>query len=244
MCGIVTLVGDEARHMLNVLRMKKGDRVILIDGSGTELTAVISETFAARDGRECEVHLTVEGARVCDAEPNVKVTLFQCLPKAGKMELIIQKCVELGVSAIRPVHSRRCVVKPERNENKLLRYEKVSQEASKQCGRATCAKVYPPAELEECGFSDFDLLLIAYEGEEKLSLKQALMEAKAGILANKDQPRIALLIGPAGGFEPEEIDRLMENCSNARSVSLGKRILRTETAGMAMLAMLMYELEE
>ena len=231
----VELSGEEARHMLTVLRMKAGDELILINGSGVEM---LSRIINCENG--C-VRLEALQENVCEAEPANRVTLFQCLPKAGKMELIVQKCVELGVCAVQPVHSKRCVVKPERNESKSMRYNRVSQEAAKQCGRSTAPEVLPVIELQSADFSGFDLVLIAYEGEENVTLKQILTSFK---LERGGAPaEIAAVIGPEGGFEPEEVERLLAANQNAHSISLGKRILRTETAGMALLAMLMYELE-
>ncbi len=226
----IRLDGDEARHMLNVLRLDCGEQVILINDSGTELTAQITETggnFAILD---------VTAAAPCAAEPRVRVTLFQCLPKAAKLETIIQKCVELGVYDFRLVYSKRCVSKPVDRENKLARYAKVSAEAAKQSGRAVVPRIHSVIKLTECDFSEYDLILIAYEGEEHVSLKSVLRRCG-------DAGRIAMLIGPEGGFEESEVEFIVKH-PNAHSVSLGKRILRTETAGMAMLAMLMYELEE
>lgn len=231
----VTVDGDEARHILTVLRMREGDRLILINGSGAEMTAEITSAAGGI------VTLAVIGQTLCAAEPSNKVTLFQCLPKAGKMELIIQKCVELGVRAIRPVYSKRCVVKPERSENKSIRYNRVSQEAAKQCGRSYAPEVLPVINLKNSDFSTFDLVLVAYEGEEEVTLKSILSEFKSREFDH--DPQIAIVIGPEGGFEEEEIETLLRSSKYAHSVSLGKRILRTETAGMAMLAMLMYDLE-
>ena len=221
--------------MLTVLRMTVGDKLILINGSGKEVHAVISAV------ENDSVLLDLEGEAVCEAEPKNRVTLFQCLPKAGKMELIIQKCVELGIRSIRPVYSKRCVVKPERNENKSARYNRVSQEAAKQCGRGVAPEVLPVLKLSECDFAGFDSVLIAYEGEDEITLKQALRSLAAELPENGLS--IAIVIGPEGGFEPDEVEFVLKANRRAASVSLGKRILRTETAGMAMLAMLMYELE-
>lgn len=226
----VLLSGDEKRHMLTVLRMGIGDRLILINGMGTELTAEIVSVD------EDEVTLKIVNEMPCASEPERNVTLFQCLPKAGKMETIVQKCVELGIHAICPVFSKRCVVKPDRNENKLVRYNRVSHEAAKQSGRGMAPDVLPVRNLNECDFSEFDLVLVAYEDEEEVTLKRILCE-------NREAGHIAIIIGPEGGFERDEVDRILRSNENAHSVSLGKRILRTETAGMAMLAMLMYELE-
>lgn len=231
----VVLSGDEARHIQNVLRMETGDELILINGSGSEHTAVIISV------RQDSVEIRITGEAPCAAEPMNKVTLFQCLPKAGKMELIIQKCVELGIYAVQPVYSKRCVVKPERNENKTIRYNKVAQEASKQCGRSTVPQVRPVINLKDAQFDDFDLILAAYEDEGNLTLKSTLHDYKEN--RGSEPCSIAIVIGPEGGFEYDEIDLIIQNRENAFAVTLGKRILRTETAGMAMLAMIMYDLE-
>ncbi len=227
------LSGDEAKHIRTVLRMGAGDELILINGDGLERMAKI--TAVARDS----VTIEIIGETPCVAEPKVHVTLFQCLPKAGKMETIIQKCVELGIFKIQPVCSKRCVVKPDSStgvDKKNLRYNKISQEAAKQCGRGIAPEVCRTVTLEKCDFKAFDGVLVAYEGEDETSLKQVLE-------ANRTMKNIAIVIGPEGGFESDEVEAVLGGNENAYSVSLGKRILRTETAGMAMLAMLMYELE-
>ena len=228
-CGSVSLTGDEARHIRNVLRMRAGDEVLLINGSGTECVARIASVS------EQEVVLEVVQSRVCSAEPSAAVTLFQCFPKQGKMELIIQKCVELGVGAIVPTASKRCVVKPGGNDNKLVRWNKVSAEAAKQCGRASVPEVTAPVPLDKADFSLFDLVLIPYENETDTTLKKALR-------GRGNASKIAVIIGPEGGFEPKEVERVIE--AGGVPVSLGRRILRTETAGMACLAQIMYELEQ
>ena len=225
---IVVLTGDEARHVSAVLRMQAGDRVLLIDGAGTECEAEIVSS------KEDRVELRVTARREGQAEPETKVTLFQCLPKQGKMEVVIQKCVELGVHAVVPAVSRRCVVKPSGNDNKLTRWNKVSQEAAKQCGRAFVPEVMRPVSLDKIDLSGYGLVLLAYENESERSLKQALRE-RPGV------SDIAIIIGPEGGFEPAEAEDIVKK--GGVTVSLGKRILRTETAGMAMLAQIMYETE-
>ena len=228
------LNGDEARHIASVLRMSAGDELILINGSGDEHTARIDGV--SKD----EVALTVIGVSICAAEPKHRVTLFQGLPKSDKLELIIQKCVELGVFAVCPVQMKRCVVKGERNAAKLERYNRVSHEAAKQCGRAYAPKVINAKSLSECALDEFDLVLLAYEDEDDNSLKNVLLSKKSALKEGAD---IAIVIGPEGGFDPSEVEYVLSKNKNVFSVSLGSRILRTETAGMAMLAMLMYELE-
>ncbi len=230
--GKIDVCGDEARHMLTVLRMKQGDKLILVSGDGSEYDAVISSC-----GKE-SVELDVVLHRICSAEPSVNVTLFQCLPKAAKLDTVVQKCVELGVHDIQLVYSARCIVKPENNDNKLTRLNRISQEAAKQSGRGIAPCVKQTINLNECSFSDYDLVIVAYENEQEFTLKQLLRSKLEYCPSN-----IAVVIGPEGGFERAEVDNILKN-QNAFSVTLGRRILRTETAGMALIAMLMYEMEE
>jgi 16S rRNA (uracil1498-N3)-methyltransferase len=224
-----TISGDDAHHISRVLRMKAGDALSLCDGAGHEYDAVISSV--SPDAITC----ALGEPRASEVESPVHITLFQCLPKTGKMETIVQKCTELGVFAIVPVVSARCVVVPNKDfEKKRERYSRVALEAAKQSRRAMVPEVKPLIELKKIAPGAFDLFLIAYEDESGRMLKQALRAAIA-------PKTIALLIGPEGGLEESEVARLTE--AGAVSVSLGKRILRTETAGMAMLAQALYEVE-
>ena len=225
----VTLSGDEARHIVRVLRMRPGDELLLISGAGEECSAVIE------DCGEDRVSLKIKERSLSSAEPHTNVTLYQCLPKQGKMEVIIQKCVELGVHRIVPVASKRCVVKLDGRDNKLTRWNRVSQEAAKQCGRAFVPEVTAPKKLSELDLSLHEKAVVAYENEGDLQLKAYLRGLES---APRD---IAIIIGPEGGFEPSEVEEILNKGGVA--VSLGSRILRTETAGMAMLAQIMYELE-
>lgn len=230
----VVLQGDEARHIASVLRMQKGDELILINGSGNEMSAMIESVSNG------EISVIVTGVSLCAAEPKFRITLFQGLPKSDKLEFIIQKCVELGIFAVCSVQMKRSVVKGERSSSKLERYNRVAHEAAKQSGRAYAPKVFTAPGLKDCRLSDFDLVLIAYEDESEKSLKSILNAVKSNLPQNAN---IAMVIGPEGGFDPAEVEYILSSNENAHSVSLGTRILRTETAGMAMLAMLMYELE-
>ena len=224
------ITGDDAHHIARVLRMKAGDALSLCDGAGNEYDAVI--TGITQDAISC----AIGERRASEAESPVKVTLFQCLPKTGKMELIVQKCTELGVFSIVPVLSARCVVVPNKDyDKKRERYNRVALEAAKQSRRAMIPQVLPLVELKKIDVIAYDLFFVAYEDENALSLKQALRAANA-------PKTIALLIGPEGGLEEDEVGRLVQ--AGARSVTLGKRILRTETAGMAMLAQTLYEVEQ
>ena len=220
--------GEDVKHISRVLRLRVGDCVQLCDGQGNECDASIASI--APDA----VTFETQPWRRAKSEPDVSVTLFQCLPKAGKMETIIQKCVELGACGFVPVQSERCVVvlKPP-YEGRIERWQRVSEEAAKQSRRGIVPVVALPEPLKSLDFSAFDTVLVAYENERTVSLKQALRSG-----AHKT---IAIVIGPEGGFSEEEIAILTTR--GATSVSLGTRILRTETAGMAMLAQIMYEVE-
>ena len=220
--------GEDVKHISRVLRLRIGDCVQLCDGQGNECDASVSAI--APDA----VTFETQPWRRAKSEPDVSVTLFQCLPKAGKMETIIQKCVELGACGFVPVQSERCVVvlKPP-YEGRIERWQRVSEEAAKQSRRGIVPVVALPEPLKSLDFSAFDTVLVAYENERTVSLKQALRSG-----AHKT---IAIVIGPEGGFSEEEIAILTTR--GATSVSLGTRILRTETAGMAMLAQIMYEVE-
>jgi 16S rRNA (uracil1498-N3)-methyltransferase len=150
------------------------------------------------------------------------------------METIIQKCVELGACAFVPVQSLRCVVvlKPP-YEGRIERWQRVSEEAAKQSRRGVIPKVMLPVALDMLDFAGFDTVLAAYENEQTVSLKTALREQCGA--------KIAIIVGPEGGFSEAEIETLKQK--GARSVSLGTRILRTETAGMTMTAQILYEVE-
>jgi len=223
------IAGDDAHHICRVLRMKAGDALSLCDGAGFEYDAVIASVSP-------EAVVCALGARrASEAESPVRVTLFQCLPKAGKMETIVQKCTELGVYAVVPVVSARCVAVPGNDfEKKRARYGRVALEAAKQSRRAVVPEVLQMTELKKIDVKAFDLFLAAYEDECARTLKQALRAASA-------PAAVGILIGPEGGLEEGEVLHLTR--AGAVSVSLGRRILRTETAGMAMLAQALYEAE-
>ncbi len=227
----ITDKGD-IRHLTKVLRLGKGDTVEVSDSACWEYTAEIEEIA------ETEVLLRIVDKQAFAREPALLVTLFQGIPKAGKMENIIQKCVELGVHAIVPVFLERTVVVDKGNfRKKLDRWQKISDEAVKQCRRGLVPQIETP--LAEDGLlkrlQEYDLVLLPYENEQSRTLKDCLRELT-------ERPRtVAVIIGPEGGFSAREAEAFIR--AGAVSVSLGKTVLRTETAGMAALAMLMYELE-
>ena len=224
---------DDLHHMMKVLRLKEGDEVDVSDGVRWEYRARIESL-----SRE-EAEILILDKQAFASEPSVKVTLFQGIPKQGKMETIIQKCVELGVYEIVPVFMDRTVV-VDRGKfgRKIERWNKVSAEAVKQCRRGIIPKVGEAVRMPDVieRFSEFDLILIPYENEMKTTMKQVLRAC------SREKPSsIAVLIGPEGGFSDAETEDVIS--AGGRSVTLGKTTLRTETAGMAALSMIMYELE-
>lgn len=230
-CGNeAVLTGEDVQHIAKVLRLRAGDEVTLCDGAKTEYTARIDSVEKER------ITLRVLETAASKTESAAEITLYQGLPKAGKLETIIQKCVELGIGKVIPFDAERSVVKLSEKDfaKKQSRYQRVAYEAAKQSRRGIIPEVGGLVKLAKEDFSGFDLILLAYEEERGTTLKKALR-------AKMDAKRIALIVGPEGGFAPEEADMLIQR--GAVSVSLGPRILRTETAGMAMLAMTVYELE-
>lgn len=180
-----------------------------------------------------------------NVESNIEVSIFQGLPKADKMELIIQKSVELGVHDITPIEMKRCVVKlQEKDKNKKIeRWQKISEVAAKQCGRNFIPKINNIEKLKEISekIKDYDVVLVAYEEEKENTLKNELKLLKKDNKENNKKIKIAIVIGPEGGMDKEEINTLEKN--GAKIITLGKRILRTETVALNILSIIMYELE-
>lgn len=236
------VIYEDAAHISKVLRMKCGDRLLAFDGSGFEYLAEICEIEKSKT--VCRIIIADESR----TEPRTKVTLFQGIPKSGKMDIIVQKAVELGVYHIVPVACERSVAKipsGERGAQKIERLNKIAREAAKQCGRGLVPQVAEPLSFKEAvdKLSEFDLCLMLYEelghsGEK--NLKQIL---KSDI--GKNAVNIAVIIGPEGGIAREEADVFFASeCENAFAAGLGERILRTETAGSTALSIIMYEKDE
>ena len=230
----ITITGGDVNHIKNVLRMSVGDKICVINGQNNkeyycEITAVGND---AVDTRICEI-------RESDQELGNEIVLFQGLPKSDKMELIIQKAVELGVHTIVPVSTDRTVVKldAKKEANKRKRWMSISESAAKQSGRLRIPEVTPVVSYREAleMAKKMDVRLIPYELAEGMEKTRELMSSI--------QPgqSVAVFIGPEGGFESSEIEKAME--IGAWPITLGKRILRTETAGLVTLAMLVYNLE-
>ena len=229
------LEDETAFHLARVLRVRVGDDVVLCDGKNTDYLCKVSEVSSK------SVSLVVEEVMKCETELPVSVVLVQALPKAGKIDLIIQKAVELGATEIHPVYTRFCDVKP-KNE-KPSRWQKISESAAGQSGRGIIPEVFEPVSFEKfvknVTFSDC-LHLPAYEKNDTATILTAF---STYVSRHTTLPlRIYVYVGPEGGFAEQEINLLVK--SGAIAVSLGKRILRTETAGLAALAQIGLVLED
>lgn len=218
--------GAEARHIKDVLRLKTGDAVILFDGSGKEFRGEIAGI--AKDLVSVNILEEKEG----DTESPVEIVLGQGIPKSDKMDLIVQKSTELGVSKIVPLYTERVIPKSF-SPNKLERWQRIAVEACKQSGRVKVPEIAEPLALEE--FVDSadaaSLRLIPWEREKETSLKRAL---PASLKSNK----VVFVIGPEGGLTESEIELAKE--SGFIPVSLGKRILRTETVSLSLLSIIQF----
>lgn len=229
--GFIEIFSDEAKHILNVMRMEIGDTLTICDGQSNDYLCRICET-----GKNC-LKAKIEETTKSESEPKTKITLYQGLPKSDKMELIIQKCVEIGVCRIVPVITERAVVKIEKGakeDKKTERWQKIAESAAKQSGRGIIPAVERPMKFKDAieeAVKNGEAI-IPYENEKDRGLKEFVKNSKA--------ENIGIFIGPEGGFDKKEIEFAVEN--GVMSVTLGKRILRTETAGIVTSAIVLYEL--
>ena len=230
----ITLTGTDLNHMKNVLRMRIGEEVWISDGSEKEYHCTIDEFM-----EDCAILHILEIEEAGYELPN-RIYLFQGLPKGDKMELIIQKAVELGAYSIVPVEMKRCVVKldAKKAQKKTVRWQQISESAAKQSKRMLIPEVKSVMSWREAlAFAkELDVLMVPYE------LAKGMRETREIISSIRPRQSVGIFIGPEGGFEEEEIQTAME--MGAKPVTLGKRILRTETAGMTMLSVLMFTLEK
>ena len=221
-------------HIKNVLRMKCGDEILVLDESGMEYNCVISGI-----GND-SVTAKITGRLVSYTELPSKITLYQGVPKGDKMDFIVQKCVELGVSRIVPVKCRRCIVKLDgkKEESRLARWRKISESAAKQSGRSVIPQIGEFLDFDAAllDAEALDVLLIPYEKAVDIGITRKIFEGIAG------GDSIGIFIGPEGGFEEAEVSAAVGH--GARAVTLGRRILRTETAGVNVLSILGYLLEK
>ncbi len=231
----VIITGSDVNHIRNVLRMKPGEEISVSNGQdGREYRCGILSL--EEDCIRCELRFIKEDG----VELPSRIYLFQGLPKADKMELIIQKAVELGVYQVIPVATKRCVVKldDKKAKSKIARWQGIAEAAAKQSKRGIIPQVNEVMSFRDAVryAADMDVKLIPYELAEGMEKTKALIEH---IEPNRS---IAVFIGPEGGFEEEEIRLALE--SGIEPVTLGRRILRTETAGMTVLSWIMYHLEQ
>ena len=218
--GDALITGGDAAHIRRSLRMRVGEPLTLCDGRGTDFDGVIAAV------EENAVRVKVLGSAPCAAEPSLEVTLYQGLPKGDKLEWIIQKAVELGAAAVVPVVTARSVVRLEgKAERRRERWQRIADEAAGQCGRGILPRVAAPLTLDEA--------LPALSAQEAIVLYEGGGRPLRGLIV-PDCRRLSLLIGPEGGFDPAEIDRLQ--AAGVRCATLGRRILRCETAPVAALA--------
>ena len=230
----IRIEGGDVNHMKNVLRMKTGEELTIGDGDGWLYLCVV-ESY-----EEDMAVLKILEKKKDESELPSKIYLFQGLPKQDKMELIVQKAVELGVYQVIPVATKRAVVKldAKKAKKKVERWQQIAVSAAKQAGRGII-----PAVGEVCTYAqalkyaeELDVVLIPYE------LAEGMKETRAILEQVKPGMRVGIFIGPEGGFDVEEVESAM--AEGIHPITLGRRILRTETAGMTMLSILMFQLEQ
>jgi RNA methyltransferase, rsmE family len=233
---LITILDEDVNHIKNVLRLNVGENLQIcdIDSSKNYICEILELTAKSVT---CKILEEIQSI----AEGNVELHIFQGLPKADKMELIIQKGTELGVSEFVPVSFKRSIVKisPKDEKKKIDRWNKISEVAAKQSKRDIIPKVRNVESIKNvCNeIKNYDIVLLAYELEENNYIKNELLKIKN----TKENYKIAVIIGPEGGIEKEEVE-VLEN-AGAKVISLGKRILRTETVALQVSSIIMYELE-
>lgn len=231
----ITILGDDVNHIKNVLRMKIGEAIVLCDCCGTDYHCKI-QSFEGQT-----VEAVIESLSETDTELKTKIYLFQGLPKKDKMELIVQKAVELGVTEVIPVMMKRTIVKLEDKKKelkKLERWQSIATSAAKQSNRGIIPKVSEVLTYKEAlaKAKEMDLVLLPYENENGMASTREVVRSIRG------KQSVGIFIGPEGGYEESEIEMAKE--LDMKPITLGNRILRTETAGLAMLSILMFELED
>ncbi|MGC8976454.1 MAG: RsmE family RNA methyltransferase [Candidatus Ratteibacteria bacterium] len=227
--------GETFHYLRNVLRFKVGDKFIGFDGSGKEYEIEIVEI--EKEKIKCEI---VEEKKIYNPETLFNLHLFQCLPKGDKFDFIVSQTTQLGVKRIVPVISKRTIVKipQEKIENRIKRWLKIAEESSKVSGRTFIPEIERPVKFERCIKEEKDFGIIFWEGERENTIKHVIEKIKKNDIKNK---KINVFVGPEGGFDEDEIE--IAKKYGYISVSLGKRILRVETASIISIAILIYELE-
>lgn len=231
----IQIRGEDYKHIRNVLRMRQGEELLICAGNDKEYLCEIT----AFDDIEKIVEVKVTDVFGNARELPSKITLFQGYPKGAKLETIVQKAVELGVFEIVPVMMNRCVVKFDEKKalKKVERLNSISLSAAKQSKRGIIPEVKRVMSVEEaCKYAEkMDYVLLPYENAEGMEYAREILKQAMG------KQNIGIFIGPEGGFEPSEVERI--EAVGGKTISLGHRILRTETAGMTILSLLMFQLE-
>jgi 16S rRNA (uracil1498-N3)-methyltransferase len=227
--GKIVISGEDAKHLKQVLRAKIGDEIEICDGKGLIYACRIS---AVTPRVEC----IIGDIREAQDEPSVEITLYQGLPKADKFELIVQKGTELGINRFVPLITTNTVVKwkEEKSAARISRWQRIAYEAAKQSKREVIPKVCEPVGYGDMlfHFKNHDLVLFLWEGERVRSL-QSVLRTKGAL------KKVAIVIGPEGGFTSQEVEEAVE--AGGQTVTLGPRILRTETAGLIVAGIILYE---
>jgi 16S rRNA (uracil1498-N3)-methyltransferase len=232
MDNVAFIQGEDVKHIYKVLRLEAGDKISINDCNGREYIGEIT------DISKVEVKVKLIEEIDLNNESPLEVILYQGLPKSAKMDIIVQKATELGVKKITPIITERVVIKSELGEfRKTDRWRRIALEACKQSKRSIIPKVEAPIEFEELlsELKNIDLIVVPYENEGNKGIKAIMKEINQHSIRSA-----AVVIGPEGGFEEGEIEKL--KALEAHIVTLGPRILRTETAGFVTVSMLMYEL--
>ncbi len=229
----IHIIGEDAHHIARALRMAQGEKIEVVDMQSNLYNCTLVEFI-----QDKEVVAKIDSQAKCDTEPKHKITLYQALPKSDKMETIIQKSVECGVFEIVPFNSERCIAKLDKRDEdkKIARWQKISEGASKQSGRGLIPEIKNALTFSQMieDARSKDVVLFCYEAENGQTVKNALSQIKPN-------DTIALIVGSEGGFSVREAEQIKD--SGIKSVGLGKRILRCETAPAFALACIMYETE-
>ena len=232
----INIIGEDVKHISSVLRMQKGEQILI--GSKETLETYLTEIEQIEKEK---VVVKIIEKHDTQTESNVEIDLYQGLPKADKMELIIQKTTEIGISKVIPVDMVRCIVKLDEKDakKKIERWQKVAEGAAKQSKRSKIPEIKNKIKIKDLEniISQYDAFIVAYEEENEITLKQELKRLK-----EQEKYKIGILVGPEGGITKEEIEKLTSY--NAKVVTLGKRILRTETAPIVLTSNIIYELEK
>ena len=234
----IYIQGEDIKHIKNVLRKEIGNELEICNHE-TQKSYICKITNFNVNDIECEIIKTLN-----EQENKLNIDIYQGIPKLDKMELIIQKSVELGANAIIPLKLKRCIVKIDSsNENKKIeRWQKIAESAAKQCGRNNIPEIKKVHTIQDIinVKHQYDAIIVAYECEKENKLKDILLKLKEKFNQNS-YINIAVVIGPEGGLDAKEVENLKDE--GALIITLGDRILRTETVALNILSIIMYELE-